>query len=771
MQGACHRTTPYDGFALSNIKAGSTVHIELHAFGQAQPAFKVSPRLIFQLVIALRNGKQLTLSTGDPSGNWVAFDADCASCSLYNPAGNSGGRFGAGYWYYYPYENTQAKCLPREFEWNARIWPALSSSALYMFEAPLEPKATLPVSVEQIALTSLELASKGLWLFTAASEVMGGLNLKVANASKFHGAVARISLFEQLKPGSDRPLVPMYTGATFTSNFTLLPGAQLEHHEYANFRFGEIAFVDANGAAIEVTKEDFTLRVWYVHYPFDKKTATAFSLSSAALDSVWKLNLNSVDKLGLDMYSDSNAESATLGAKPTSPPRARRSTLRLPSLQCRGWRCSWIFPSRPSARPESGRQRTASATWADWTVLPAINVVNYALFTGDLKIGHGRYSVQNSNSSSSFTSPTPKQIVAMLVSGHLYAHMINKTGTLGAGLVVDKYVCVPHRTGVGRWKNPSTGQFSCLSALIDTSGGSDDGFVQSHVNSVANAWAFYGHTQVARLAGWLGEHELQAQLSATAATLKAAFNKLMVDPQSGVVCDSLCSLHNHSSLHSSAYALAFGLVDVDTMPKTFAHVASSLERNPRGWVGGPYPIQFLLLGLLNYEPDRGNVGVSVLTDDRKHSWRAMMAAHNATTTMEGWAADELPNLSYSHIWSASPAFIIPWRLGGIQPTLPGFAKVEIKPQPGPLQHFPTDDAVDQGPNLHQRDAGFRGARHQRRHAWRRRGGVRAAALRAAALRAGGQRAWAGGGGASTRPSAAAVASGAWCWTARACKGR
>ena len=33
---------------------------------------------------------------------------------------------------------------------------------------------------------------------------------------------------------------------------------------------------------------------------------------------------------------------------------------------------------------------------------------------------------------------------------------------------------------------------SGLGALVDTSGGDDDGFVQSPVNSVANAWVYYG---------------------------------------------------------------------------------------------------------------------------------------------------------------------------------------------------------------------------------------------------------------------------------------
>ena len=44
--------------------------------------------------------------------------------------------------------------------------------------------------------------------------------------------------------------------------------------------------------------------------------------------------------------------------------------------------------------------------------------------------------------------------------------------------------------------------------------------------------------------------------------------------------------------------------------------------------------------------DHGHAGFGVLTSERKHSWRAMMAQHNATTTMECWNQDELPNLSY-----------------------------------------------------------------------------------------------------------------------------
>ena len=115
-QGACVPSTPYDGFALHGLKPGATVDVRIHAYGQHQPAYHVSPKVIFKLVVRLRSGKVLSLHTGDASASqpWSAFDADCGACSLYSPSGNTGGRFGAGYWYYYPHENINASCLPSE---------------------------------------------------------------------------------------------------------------------------------------------------------------------------------------------------------------------------------------------------------------------------------------------------------------------------------------------------------------------------------------------------------------------------------------------------------------------------------------------------------------------------------------------------------------------------------------------------------------------------------------------------------------------------------
>eukprot|EP01047_Picozoa_sp_COSAG01_P029215 COSAG01_NODE_1996_length_8691_cov_10.109055_6_plen_86_part_00 len=57
-----------------------------------------------------------------------------------------------------------------------------------------------------------------------------------------------------------------------------------------------------------------------------------------------------------------------------------------------------------------------------------------------------------------------------------------------------------------------------------------------------------------------------------------------------------------------------------------------------------------------------------------------------TPGQEAWTPDEKPNLTWSHVWSASPGFIIPWYLFGIQPTTPGWKTLTIKPAPGNLTH-------------------------------------------------------------------------------------
>lgn len=63
-----------------------------------------------------------------------------------------------------------------------------------------------------------------------------------------------------------------------------------------------------------------------------------------------------------------------------------------------------------------------------------------------------------------------------------------------------------------------------------------------------------------------------------------------------------------------------------------------------------------------------------------------MLREGASMTMEAWGQEYKPNQDWCHAWGTVPANYIVRHLAGIQPLTPGFGEVEIKPQPGSLEH-------------------------------------------------------------------------------------
>ena len=226
-----------------------------------------------------------------------------------------------------------------------------------------------------------------------------------------------------------------------------------------------------------------------------------------------------------------------------------------------------------------------------------------------------------------------------------------------------------------------------LSALIDTSGGSDDGFQQSKVNSVVNSWVYLALRSFARLGRWLGRSADAGALDATAAALAAAFQAAMYDNATGAICDGICQTTPHTAAHATFYALYSGILDGAPYKDRLLQflLARTAANGDLGMPCGAYPAQFLLGGLYSADSDHGVAAYSILTSTAKHSWLHMMQAFGATATMECWLPEELDNLSFSHVWSSSPAFTVPWLLFGLTPTAPGYAAFDVKPQPGPVQ--------------------------------------------------------------------------------------
>lgn len=656
-QGACAPEQPFDGFDLTErlqTKARGMVDIGIHAYGTVQDHYSIRPKVLFQLVVRLVGSTApLVLSSGD--GTWEGLDA---ASLVYRPSSNSGGHFGQGYWYYYPRENFDATCTVAA--------PPAACTACWQkavaasdFAAPLVPKATQPVSIVDVPAVELTRMGAGHYVFELAREIQGGLRLALLDGAPAaaDGATARVLLSEQRYPnGTAR--VPMRTGATYDFSWRLRKGAPpLEHHEYLNWRWGELRFSDADGAPIDLAPH-LTVSAWQAEYPWDSHRQAQFKSSSSELDRVWELCRWTLEAETLDLYADSNARQRSVDCQADANVacQAQYSTsveMALPRLMTEqimnfAPQQPYPFPAPPNATGGSGGY--VSPNWADWTVLPAINVVNDFLYTGD-----------DTLASRWFDS---------LLEYHMYIDKIN-----AIGLVEDPK----------------------LTALIDTSGGSDDGFHASPVNAVTNAWVYYGLSQVAQSATWLGRHADAARLTEIASKLKAAFNRLLVDPGSGGVCDGLCANVSHQAVHSTFYALAFGVIDEQRLPAAWAHLVQRLHASDVGVPCGAYPVQFLLLALYQNEADHGMEALRVLTSDQKHSWLAMMQKHEASTTMECWDPEELPNLSFSHVWASSPSFIIPWFLVGVRPLSPGYATLSVKPQPGDLTSVNVSVPTVRGP--------------------------------------------------------------------------
>jgi hypothetical protein len=194
------------------------------------------------------------------------------------------------------------------------------------------------------------------------------------------------------------------------------------------------------------------------------------------------------------------------------------------------------------------------------------------------------------------------------------------------------------------------------------------------VNTVANAFYYHALRCTARLAAAVKKDAEAADLEAKAKQVYAAFNATFFDPARGIYIDGEGS--THASLHANMFALAFGLVPADREEKVAGFVQS------RGMACSVYGAQFLLEAM--YLSGHSDYALGLMTAHTEHSWQHMLDL-GSTMTLEAWDAKEKPNLTWNHAWGAAPANIIARYVLGVRPLEPGYAKILIAPQPGPLK--------------------------------------------------------------------------------------
>ena len=222
----------------------------------------------------------------------------------------------------------------------------------------------------------------------------------------------------------------------------------------------------------------------------------------------------------------------------------------------------------------------------------------------------------------------------------------------------------------------------------------DDGFVYTDYNAVVNALYYRTLLRLSDIAGVLeatrvipstveGSHPLPAapgyredarRFAIEAEATRQAFEKAFFSPQTGLYKDGIDT--DHCSLHTNMMSILCNLVPEERV----AAVADFIQT--RGLNCSIFGAHNLLEAL--YAADRGDYALELMLRDDLRSWYNGLRL-GTTITLEAWDDSFKPNQDWNHLWGAAPGNIIPFRLMGVQPLEPGFARVRIHPQPGPLR--------------------------------------------------------------------------------------
>lgn len=210
--------------------------------------------------------------------------------------------------------------------------------------------------------------------------------------------------------------------------------------------------------------------------------------------------------------------------------------------------------------------------------------------------------------------------------------------------------------------------------IVDWPAGERDGFVQTPFNAVVNAFYYRGLVIMGDVAKVLDKADDVAQYRSMTAKVFDSFNKTFFDAGHGIYVDGQGT--DHASLHANMFALNFGLV-----PN--AHQGSVVEFvKSRGMACSVYGAQYLLEAL--YAARQADSAFDLMTNSGERGWLHMLDA-GSTMTWEAWDMKFKPNLDWNHAWGTAPVNIIPRYVLGVRPIEPGFGKVLIQPQPGPLK--------------------------------------------------------------------------------------
>lgn len=376
-----------------------------------------------------------------------------------------------------------------------------------------------------------------------------------------------------------------------------------------------------------------------VRYPFDDD-ASSFECSDPVLNEVWDLCKYSIKATtAFGIYIDGDRERIPYEADAL--------------INQLGHYCT---DSEYALARYSVEYLCRNATWpTEWILQAPIMAWNDYMYTGDATLLERNYDILKART---LTALREKNGLISTRTGLQTPELMKAAGYAGTSIrdIVD-------------W--PQSG----AAGVSKESAGEADAFEFSDYNAVVNAYHYNALVLMSRIADVLGHQEDAAAYAEDAAGFGKIFNESFYDSTGGCYRDGPGS--GHHSLHSSMFALDFGLVPGENAGSVLKHIRS------RGMACSVYGAQFLIDAL--YGAGDADYAYELLAGTGLRSWYNMIRS-GSTVTLEAWDSVFKPNLDWNHAWGAAPANLIPRGLMGITPLEPGYAKVRVKPQTGPLEH-------------------------------------------------------------------------------------
>ncbi len=580
----------------------------------------------------------------DPARNWTAKPE-----SIHVPYAGPPLEPGRRYWWKVRTWNNRGEISPwsepQAFRVAAAPPPLCPTARQHLVETSEAPAAFVPLS-PTLTFVDFGRAAFGALALTLEAPAAAEVRVRLGEVRRAPFAIHR-------NPGGSRRYreirLPIEAGRK-TYRLTIEPdprntAAERDEHKAAAILMpperGEVLpfrYAEIEGPVQPRARN--AVRRLTVHYPFDE-TAAAFRSSNRVLDDVWELcrySIKATSFCGLHVDGD----------RERIPYEADAYINQLGQYAC----------DREYALSRATHEYLVHhPTWpTEWVLFSVLNAWEDYAWTGDI-----------SSAERFYPDLEAKTLVALADADGLIST---------AGGVPPEVLEAVHFHPAWTMRD-----------IVDWPEAERDGHEMRPVNTVVNAFHYRALVLMGRLAQALGRDPEAQRWTDRARRARDAILRRLVSPETGLFIDGEGS--RHSSLHANIFPLAFGIPTPDMHPALLRFIRS------RGMACSVYAAQFLLEAL--YRAGDSDTALALLTATAERSWAHWIYDVDSTITLEAWDDRFKPNQDWNHAWGAAPANIIPRFLVGVRPLTPGFGRILIAPQPGPLRFFEARIPTIRGP--------------------------------------------------------------------------